>query len=304
MRIAHFSDLHLMGEGRVPLWKYLNKRATGLANLVLRRHAVHRPSHVAAVARELRARDVDHVVVTGDLSNLALDKEFRAARVLFEDVLGLGPDRVSVVPGNHDLYTSGSARKKRFYGWFSQYVTSDLPDVGVELPAGCFPFVRLRGPVAIIGLSTAVPRAPFLAAGQVGKAQLEALRRILAHPEVRRRVPVVLQHHPLHNPSSRRRTITNGLWDAGDLRSVLGPVPRGLVLHGHLHERLHRRVPTSAGVVDEVGATSASLEHEDGHRMAGFNLYEVGDDGLVGSPQALVLKPDGAFEERTVRTVS
>ncbi len=53
------------------------------------------------------------------------------------------------------------------------------------------------------------------------------------------------------------------------------------MLHGHLHRRIQRKLSTSRGNLDAVGATSASLLHENDARMAGFNVYEVADDGAI-----------------------
>ena len=295
LRIAHLSDLHLMGGPIAPL-RLVNKRFTGWLNLKYRRHGVHRPAHVRALAAEINRLGIEHVAITGDLSNLALEDEFDAVRRLLEQDLRLPAAQVSIVPGNHDLYTPGSARKKRFASYFAAYGSSDLPDLAGDHPAGAFPFVRLIGPVAIIGLASAVPRPPLVAAGEIGRKQLAALSRILEHPEVRRRYPVVLLHHPPHNPPSRRRTFTNGLWDADSLRRRLSPLRHGLVLHGHLHERVERPLSDAQPHVHVVGATSASLNDGSPAKMAGFHVYELGDDGLVGEPQVHVLDPrDGSF---------
>lgn len=288
LRIAHLSDLHLMG-GPIPAHRLLNKRFTGWVNLKYRRHAVHRPAHVRALAAEIRRLDVDHVVFTGDLSNLALEDEFDAVKRLLDEDLRFPADRVSIVPGNHDLYTSGSARKKRFASYFGQYATSDLPDVATDHPAGAFPFVRLRGPAAIIGLASAVPRPPMIAAGEIGRAQLAALSKVLAHPEVRTRFPVVLLHHPPNNPASKKRAFTNGLWDAEGLQKELAQMDKALVLHGHLHERVQRALSDDAPGVRVVGATSASLDDGGDHKHAGFQVYEVDERGLVGQPEVHML---------------
>jgi hypothetical protein len=40
-----------------------------------------------------------------------------------------------------------------------------------------FPFVRRRGPLALIGVSSAVPTPPLMATGRLGRAQLDALDR-------------------------------------------------------------------------------------------------------------------------------
>ena len=79
-----------------------------------------------AIAREIKRAGVDHVAVTGDLTNLALETEFEAVRELLEDELGLHPSEVSVVPGNHDLYTRGAMRGRRFVRYFGAYVESEL----------------------------------------------------------------------------------------------------------------------------------------------------------------------------------
>jgi 3',5'-cyclic AMP phosphodiesterase CpdA len=291
MRIAHFSDLHLLSLAGVSPHRFLNKRLTGYANLRLKRGSIHRSAYVRAIAKDIHKSGVDHVVITGDITNLALEPEFELAREVIRDDLGLAPRDVSMVPGNHDLYTRGSQRDERFATYFADYIASDLPDLAVAVPAGPFPFVKLRGPVAIIGLSSAIPRLPFVAAGRLGKAQLGALARILAHDEVRSRTAVIALHHPIHNPASSLKSLLEGLDDAAALERLLAGVPRGLILHGHLHRRVQRELATPAGSLTSVGATSASLHHDDGARCAGYNLYEIDDSGAVIRLGAHVFEP-------------
>jgi len=291
MRIAHFSDLHVLALDGVPPQRFLNKRFTGWVNLKVKRSHKHRPTHVRAVAREIKRANVDHVVITGDLTNLALDQEFVAVRTLLETELALRPDQISAVPGNHDLYTRGAMRDQRFTKYFHDYVASDLPELCADIPLGRFPFVKLRGPAAIIGLSSAVPRPPFMASGQLGALQLDALKRILIHPEVQARTPIILLHHPIHNPPSKMKTFFEGLWDAERLITELAAAHRGLLLHGHLHVRRKRALGTPAGELLSIGATSASLHHDDEHKMAGFNLYELDDSGALMAIEAHVFDP-------------
>ncbi len=298
MRIAHLSDLHLLSlEGAVP-FRLFNKRITGYVNLRLKRGSQHKPFAVEAVARAIRRLDVDHVVITGDVTNLALEVEFDLVRRLLLEDLGLPPDAVNMVPGNHDVYTRGAHRSRRFFRYFEGCLRSDLPDLADADAGGAFPFVRLRGPVAIIGLSTALPRPPLMASGSLGAGQLRALARVLAHPEVRCRTPVLLQHHPWHNPPSRTKTLFEGLWDAAEEGHALREVERGLLLHGHLHRRIHREVRTERGYLDAVGATSASLIHPAADRMAGFNVYQFDQSGAVVRLASHRLDAaSGAFED-------
>ena len=294
-RLAHISDTHVLSPDGVH-WRelLLNKRITGWANTRLRRGRVHRRRYLEAVLDA--ASSADHLVVTGDVTNLALDGEYREARRLLDR--RAGPAEISVVPGNHDLYLPSISREGRFERHFSPFVRSDLPGVGVRVAAGEYPFVRLRGPAAIIGLSSAVPRPPFIAAGYLGHAQLQALSAILDHPEVRGRVPVVLVHHPPVDSRSRLLRLRDGLADAAPLRRVLATLSRGLVLFGHLHVRVRCRF----GALHVVCASGAALDHPDDSIRAGYNLYEIDDGGIVGMEADVVDVADGSLRRMDVPT--
>jgi 3',5'-cyclic AMP phosphodiesterase CpdA len=289
MRIAHISDLHLIAlAGAVP-FRILNKRLSGYLNLVLNRGHALKEDIARKVLSHVRAANVDHVIITGDVANLALEAEFDLARAVVDGVLGLDPASVTIVPGNHDLYTGGSARAARFATSFRSYLLSDMPDLVSQHPGGPFPIVKLRGPVAIIGLATAVPRPPLVSSGWLGPAQLAVLDRILESPEVRKRTPIVALHHPLINPPSRLKARLEGIDDSADLIKRLSRLSRGLVVHGHLHRRVWRTLRTETGHLEIVGATSASLAHPSPDRAAGYNLYEIADDGAIAGITAMVL---------------
>ncbi|HEY6559904.1 MAG TPA: metallophosphoesterase [Polyangiaceae bacterium] len=289
LRIAHVSDLHVLSplgsEWRQALF---NKRMTGYANVLLRRGRVFRREYLLAVLEAAAVR-ADHVVVTGDITNLALESEYTEARRLLDRLARTR--EVTVVPGNHDIYLPQIAHEGRFFSHFEPFLQSDLPSLATRVPAGHFPCVKLRGPAAFIALSSAVPRPPFVSAGFVGHAQLEALRGVLAHPEVSRRTPVLLIHHDPLDSGLRVEQLRSGLVDARRLREALSPLTRGLVLFGHLHVRRRRRLTTQAGMLEVVCASGASLDHPDERVRAGFNLYTMAADGNVASIEAWVLDP-------------
>ena len=65
------------------------------------------------------------------------------------------PERVTVVPGNHDRYTTGSVRRRHFEEWF-----------GVFAPAGPYPWLRrLDEETAVLGLDAT--RAHHTATGHL-----------------------------------------------------------------------------------------------------------------------------------------
>jgi 3',5'-cyclic AMP phosphodiesterase CpdA len=291
MRIAHVSDLHVLSPAGVH-WRSVvfNKRLTGYANILLHRARVFRRDYLDAVLAAAR-HDADHVVVTGDLTNLSLETEYREARGMIEAIARAV--EVTVVPGNHDIYLPRVQREGQFARHFAPHYVSDLPELAVDVPAGRFPCVKLRGPVAIIGLSSAVPRPPFVSAGRLGRRQLDAFAHVLAHPEVARRTPVVLVHHPPTNSRFRVEQLRRGLTDARALGDVLDQLARGLVLFGHLHVRKHRKWPTVAGELDFVCASGAALDHPSDAIRAGYNVYEIDGAGQVVAIEARVLDADG-----------
>jgi 3',5'-cyclic AMP phosphodiesterase CpdA len=297
MRIAHVSDLHVLSDTAVE-WREMlfNKRITGYANTILRRGRVHRREYLERVL-EGATRAADHLVVTGDITNLALESEYGEARELLDDAAE--DCETTVVPGNHDIYLPPVHRQRRFPHHFGRFLHSDFPDFALDLPSGPFPCVKLRGPAAIIGLTSAVPRPPFIAAGYLGEQQLQALARVLAHPEVARRLPVILLHHPPVDDRARWHQLRDGLVDAAALRRMLAPLARGLVLFGHLHRRVRCSLRTDGGSLDVVGASGAALDHDDTAIRAGFNLYEIEDDGSVMTVEAHVLDSAGRGFVRT-----
>jgi 3',5'-cyclic AMP phosphodiesterase CpdA len=296
VRIAHISDLHVLSHAAAE-WRAVlfNKRVTGYANLVLRRGRVHRREYLEAVLAAA-ATSADHVVVTGDITNLALESEYEAARALLDDVAR--SVEVTVVPGNHDIYLPATFHERRFGHHFGHFLRSDLPELARDLPAGPYPSVKLRGPAAIIALSTGVPRPPFIAAGSLGDEQLDALARVLAHPEVARRTPVVLMHHPPVDARNRLAQLRDGLVDGAAFRRELVPLARGLVLFGHLHVRVRCAFATASGRIDIIAASGAALDHPDPSVRAGFNLYDIDEDGRLASVEAHVLDGSGRTLQR------
>ena len=295
-RIAHISDLHVLSPRGVEWRRILfNKRVTGYANLLLHRARVYRREYLLSVLSAAAAQ-ADHVVVTGDVTNLSLEQEFEEARTLLDRLARTV--EVTVVPGNHDVYLPSVHAARRFPHHFGGFLRSDLPELAREMETGPFPCVKLRGPAAIIALSSAVPRPPFVASGRLGATQLAALDGLLAHPEVARRTPVVLVHHPPIDDRIRLGVLRDGLVDAERLRAALARLTRGLVLFGHLHVRVRRPLRTAAGALDALAASGAALDHPHPMVRAGFNAYTMTDEGGLVAAEAHVVASDGRTLQR------
>jgi 3',5'-cyclic AMP phosphodiesterase CpdA len=284
--LAHLSDPHLAPLPRPRIAELASKRLTGYVNWLRKRRAVHRSEVLATITRDLARARPDHIAVTGDLVNIALPAEFERARRWLE-ALGT-PAEVSLVPGNHDAYEAG-ADLPRARHW-APYMTGDAATVPVTdsgdrdrpLPqpqpsphrgegAETFPFLRIRGPVALVGVSTAVPTPPFMAAGRLGAPQIGRMAALLAGAAGQFRV--VLIHHPPHGvPKAHLKR----LLDAAAFRDAIATAGAELVIHGHDHVRSRNWIDGPGGRVPVIGVPSASAAFGTDHDPAGYNLYRIG----------------------------
>lgn len=284
MRIAHISDIHLRALRGVRPWSFVGQRLLGGANLLLNRAREYPPDVPRALLADIAQLAPDHLLVSGDLTNLSFRAEFE--RVLeFLAQLPLGPGRITVVPGNHDAYTYGGLLTRDFERLFAAYLDSD-----VVLGSGVFPLVHLRQNVAMIGLSTARPSPPLLAIGTLGSRQLDGLSRALEHPEVRCRFRLVVLHHaPLSPPARWSQRLT----DADQLLEVLRQRGADLVVHGHLHRNLrHDLSGPGPKPIPLIGINSSTWVSPQAERRASYNVYEIDEQGLLAQIERRRYEPE------------
>ena len=272
-RLAHLSDPHVGPLGRVRLHQLIGKRATGYANWRRGRSRSHDMTVLETLVADLKQQGAAHIACTGDLCNIGLPSEWETARTFLE-ALG-SPDAVSFVPGNHDAYVRGSL--EGLLAACGGYTGDDSGS------SGRFPYLRRRGPVALIGLSSAIPTKPFVATGRLGPPQLaaaESLLRALA-TEPGKPFRVVMIHHP---PQPGGASSGRELKDAAAFTAMIARAGADLILHGHNHTTTSARVPGPDGRgIPVVGAPSASAR-PDGHgglaaRRASYILYDITRNG-------------------------
>jgi 3',5'-cyclic AMP phosphodiesterase CpdA len=259
--LAHLSDPHL-APLPVPRWSELiGKRITGYINWQKKRRFIHDAATLAAVIADSKAQIPDHVVVTGDIANIGLAAEFPQGRDWLEQ-LGSSQD-VTFVPGNHDIYVSEAAVFATRQ--WSPYMSDDEGISG-------FPFVRRRNNVALIGLSTGVPTAPFLATGWLGAKQLAELAATLNKLGTEDVFRIVLIHHPPVTEAPQHKR----LLDAHVLKRVIAAHGADLVLHGHDHLHMINWLEAPNGTrVPAVGVPSASAVPGSDKDSAAYNLYRI-----------------------------
>lgn len=272
-RLAHISDIHLGPLPPVKRRELLNKRITGYANWKRNRGRSMATDTLAQLMSHVERANHDHLAVTGDLVNIALAKEFELTARWLETVGK--PEDVSVVPGNHDAYVPG-ALETALASW-GPFLRSDdgrIPSMRLG-----FPFLRQRGPIAIIGVNSAVTTLPLLASGRFGGTQARALASILDETAQKGLFRVILIHHPpVHGAAARSKRL-HGI---RLFQSVIGRHGAELVLHGHTHIPQHNLIAGPNGAqVPVIGVPSASQAVHSHRPAAGFNLFEI--DGSAQS---------------------
>ena len=155
---------------------------------------------------EINGLDPDVVVVTGDLTNEGLAKEYEACRSL---LARLNAKKVIAISGNHDYRNTGYLLFKRFFPFETVNELSD--------------------DVVLVTVGTARPDRNE---GEVGYRQNLWLERTMR--KYRDRVKIVAMHHHLiaiPDTGSDQLTVV----DAGDVLRTVLDTNVDLVLCGHKH---------------------------------------------------------------------
>lgn len=266
----------------------------GLAYLSWQRKRKHRLSAAVldALITDMHAQHPDHVLVTGDQCNLSLREEFALASSWLAR-LG-GGTQVSVIPGNHDAHLLRP--QKTWAAHWQPYMQGDDGN-------GEFPYLRRRGGVAIIGVSSAIPTALFMANGRVGVTQLARLREMLLMLKREGLFRVVMIHHP---PQIGAMAWRKALSDAAAFRAVLAETGAELVLHGHGHEAVRATLDGPYGPIEVRGCASASGNGA-GMPAAHYHVIEVTQHAAhwaLGITHRQYDAEAGVFATRDVETLT
>jgi 3',5'-cyclic AMP phosphodiesterase CpdA len=268
LRFLHTSDIHLLDLSGVSPWRYLNKRFTGRVNLALKRGRSHDARMFQRMLELVPKLRIDRVVVTGDLTNLALEPEFE----LVQRTLRAAPVPTTVIPGNHDTYTRGSVRAGRFESYLSEFME------GERIGRAAYPFLQRHGNLAIIGVSTAIASLPLYAVGQVGADQLVRLGKLLDTAKAEGLRRVVLIHHPVVDGVSGAR---HDLLDRSAFARVIAEHGAELVLHGHEHVTIDSALRGPGGEdVPIHGISSGTSVSAKPGREACFSVYDATADTI------------------------
>lgn len=228
VRLAHLSDIHLTYptvEWRLGDW--FSKRSVSWFNFrwLGRRHRFrHADEVLIALMADVSARNIEHVIFSGDATALGFESEFRRAA----ELLDVGNRQGLAVPGNHDYCTPFAARSGLFEKYFAPWQN------GRRVDDAHYPFAQRVGPAWVLAVNSATGNTwPWDAGGGVGPAQLDRLGRLLAQLEPGPRLLVT--HFPVCLASGRPEPGYHGLRDLDQVVQVAAQGGVRLWLHGHRH---------------------------------------------------------------------
>jgi len=262
-RIAHLSDVHMLDArpSRSRAGYSMGHRFLSLGRPLDAAGRQRKLVHALSAARRVGA---DHVVVSGDLTEIGAPGEFECLAETLHDS-GIAPHQVTLVPGNHDLYTSPDAWRWALEGPLSAYEPTSATAPGR--------IVECAG-VRFMPVDVARYQPVTRSAGWLEDEAIDALHRRAGDVGLADRPLVVVQHHPPFVRATQAWQWIDGLVGAARLMSLLETFRNLFVLHGHLHSAVNRVL--SCGVARVLGAT-AIVDDKDAPRV---RLYDVRDGRL------------------------
>ncbi|MDB5364404.1 MAG: 3,5-cyclic-nucleotide phosphodiesterase [Rhodospirillales bacterium] len=205
---------------------------------------------VAGLLDDLHAEQPDLIVISGDFTQSARQREFRAAYRFLRRL----PAPILAVPGNHDVPPADLLL--RFLAPFARYrywVNNEL----------C-PFVETDA-MAVLGINTARRARLGLnwAEGSISRAQIEMVQRRFDAVDPAK-LRILVAHHPFVAPPGAPRTTVARRADSA--LPVFADIGIDLLLAGHLHRgwsvKAAAHIEHALLVVQAATATSTRLRDE------------------------------------------
>jgi len=276
-RIAHLSDVHILdSEHRRSSARYrIATKAVSLGRPVDPRIRAKKLARGLAAAK---ASGADHVVITGDLTEVGDASEFECfANILFD--ARLPDDAVTLVPGNHDAYTSGAAWRRALEGPLKAWAATSATEPGKVVD---------RGAVAFLPVDTSCFQSIARSGGLFTPDAARAVKATLDDPAFAGKAIVLVQHHPpfQHHKNPLAQWV-DGLRGCTHVLDMLAAHPRLQILHGHLHRVVDRVVGVGAPANGNGGPLRARILGapavcDDSDERPRVRVYDV-RDGMLES---------------------
>jgi Icc protein len=259
-RIAHLSDVHMLEERPNPSRVHnLSLKFLSLGRVLDPRGRVLKLKRALAAAKRAQA---DHFVISGDLTEVGAPEQYDAFAGVLHDS-AIDPQNITLVPGNHDAYTSGEAWRRALEGPLRAFTSGAAEEPGKLVD---------RGPVIFLPLDVSCYQSIARSAGELTTQAADALSQRLSDPALTNKTVVLVQHHP---PFARGiLQWIDGLRGYARLMDLLSRHVHVHLLHGHLHQVVDRIV----GPKSRIFGAPATVD--DGEGVPRVRLYEVREGAL------------------------
>jgi 3',5'-cyclic AMP phosphodiesterase CpdA len=263
-RIAHLSDAHVLDPrpSRTRAGWSMQVRFLSFGRPL---DAIGRRKKLLQSLDTARRVGADHFVLSGDLTEIGTPGEFETLAEILHDS-AIPADKFTLVPGNHDVYTSADGWRWALAGPLAPFArnASDKPGKIVEV-----------GGANLVPVDATFHQPVTRSAGVMNEADASAIEKFAADPHLAKRPLVIVQHHPPFVRSTNALHWLDGLVGASRLMHALETFKHLFVVHGHLHTIVNRAIGT--GVARVLGATAVVEDRDDSPRV---RLYDVRDGEL------------------------
>ncbi|EQA54784.1 metallophosphoesterase family protein [Leptospira kmetyi] len=261
MKIVHLSDLHFPTP--VPFFQLKGKMFVGYLNYNLRRKKKYPKEIWESILGFIQKTKPDAIVVSGDITNVSHEEEFRTAGKLLSE---LPREKVFYIPGNHDRYMKQSVGENAFY----ERYFSDLSGQSISHNAH---YIRIKkiGDLHFVGWDSSVPLSILDAYGRIQPEVVTQTKKILTEKKIGDYVLVC--HHPIWNPADRQETVHHKLLNREEVASLLKEKPPLAYLHGHVHTNWVKQPGEELPYYVVNSASSTRLS--DRRHECGFHTLEI-----------------------------
>jgi 3',5'-cyclic AMP phosphodiesterase CpdA len=240
--IAHISDLHLNS--------FYNDSIFRLSNYLL---------------KYISEKKVDHLVITGDITDNASEKDLEIFRRMLNKYGYLNGKKLTIIPGNHDIF-GGVQKAEDIFSFpdkcnavnynkrvstFLSYFPEAFDNCFYLSPKNFFPFAKKINNALIVGLNSIALYSkltnPFGSNGEIDAAQFGESFDIFKNADKELKHKIVLVHHHFNKLKSESKSTFGNIWAGIEKQTMKLRGKRRLfnlfkefkvdiVLHGHLHE--------------------------------------------------------------------
>ena len=232
--IIHISDLHFHSYPQ-KLSEFNAKRILGATNLLIRRAGEFPLKRAKLLVERIQEMEWDHLVISGDITQLSLEKEFSMAREILDPLL-INSEQVTVIPGNHDRYVFQQHGTDLFTKYFGEFFGTNEIHVS-----------KINQKWVIVGWDSAHPNDLKTASGTVKSSTIRSTENLIKNSSDQTNL-IVVNHFPLTFPEDWKFDRSHELYNLVPVRNwILQNSQIRLYLHGHIHLNwLHRLARDSA----------------------------------------------------------